>query len=421
MGDERAARRYWPALDGLRAVAVVLVVAYHADRDLVPRGGAIGVTAFFALSGFLITTLLLREREGSGRIDLRDFYRRRALRLLPALVVIVGVTTAYSLVSGDLPRTVDAALPVLGYAFNWFRAFPGDDPEGWGLLEHAWSLSVEEQFYVVWPLAVLAALGLAARAPAGAGAGGDAGTRRPVAVLVLAVAGSLASLAWRLTLWDDAAPQASAARLYNGTDTVADQLLVGAALAAGLAWWDARRAAAGRPPADGTHPTLRAVAGVGAPLALAYLVWVATTFPGGPGPDANRLYLEWGSLSFAMATLVVVVACTRAEGSWPARLLAVRPAVALGRVSYGTYLWHFPVILVVDLRLPDAPDVVRGSVVVAATAVAVAASWRLVEQPFLARRHRSGPGPQVPARTAPADQAAPVTTPGPARPSSPRR
>ncbi|HUG87031.1 MAG TPA: acyltransferase [Euzebya sp.] len=388
MGTAQADRRYWPALDGMRGVAVLLVIAYHGERSLAPRGGAIGVTMFFTLSGFLITTLLLRERADTGRIGLGRFYWRRALRLLPALVTLVAVTCAYALVTGNQERTLGAALPVLLYVGNWMRTLR--DSEGLGLLEHTWSLSIEEQFYLVWPLAVMAAAALVPRA------------RQAEAVLVLSVGGSLASLLWRLQLWDPEEPRWSAARLYNGTDAVVDQLLVGAALAAGLAIWDRRRAArasGSRPvPEDGaseSRPVPKVVGAVLAPLALAYLVFVARVRPGGDSLDNDRRYLEWGSLTFALAGAVVVLACVRSADQWLPRLLSVPPLIAIGKVSYGLYLWHFPVILVVDEQLPDAPDLVRGGAVIAATAGTTLLSWFLVERPFL--KLKDGPRTSVPA------------------------
>jgi len=428
----------------MRGLAVLLVVAYHGERSLMPRGGAIGVTMFFTLSGFLITTLLLREREATGRVALGRFYVRRALRLLPALVVLVGVTSAYAAVTGSFERTLGAALPVLLYVGNWVRTLR--DTEGLGLLEHTWSLSVEEQFYLVWPLAVLGASAVAARA------------RQAEAVLAVAVAGSLASLLWRLQLWDAAEPRWSAARLYNGTDAVADQLLVGAALAAALTIWDRRSAARGTqglpvpegrgteglpvpegrgteglpasegrgteglpasegrgteglpvPEGRGTEGLpasegrgqgvsrgLFALAGaVGAPLALAYLVYVARVHPGGDSLANDRRYLEWGSLSFALAAAVLVLGLTRGADRWLPRLLAWRPLVAVGKVSYGLYLWHFPVILAVDDQLPAAASPTRAAAVLSLTAVATLASWFLVERPFLALK--DGPRTTAPA------------------------
>lgn len=377
-------RVYWPALDGLRALAVLLVFAYHAgpvvgDRSLAPRGGSIGVTMFFTLSGFLITTLLLRERDRTGTVSLRRFYRRRALRLLPAIVALVAVTSAYALASGNYPRTLDAAIPVLLYVFNWFRALPETFAVGggYGLLEHTWSLSVEEQFYVVWPLVVLVGASLVPR------------RSQAVAVLVLAVGGSVASLLWRLQLWDVDAPRRSAARLYNGTDTVADQLLLGAVLAAALSLWDHHASERDPQRPQAAQRVFAFVGAVLAPMALAYLVWVAAVQPGGTGLDNDRRYLEVGSVTFAAATAVVVLACTRAPDTWLPRLLARRLPVEVGRVSYGIYLWHFPVILVADQHLQGQPQLVRGAVVLAGTAAIVLASWVFVERPFLARKDRT--------------------------------
>ena len=332
----------------MRGVAVLLVVAYHGERSLMPRGGAIGVTMFFTLSGFLITTLLLRERASSGRIALGRFYWRRALRLLPALVTLVAVTSAYAWITGNQERTLDAALPVLLYFGNWMRTLR--DSEGLGLLEHTWSLSVEEQFYLVWPLAVLAAAALVPK------------VRQAEAVLVLALAGSAASLLWRLQLWDPDEPRWSAARLYNGTDAVADQLLVGAALAAALAIWDrnaARRASRrddteGQPVAPdarleplprpnlliGRSRGLFALAGaVLGPVALAYLVFVARVRPGGDSLDNDRRYLEWGSLTFALAGAEVRGPSLRARNGRSTRnhdasvVAAVRARTAAPRVT----------------------------------------------------------------------------------------
>ncbi|HEY1118039.1 MAG TPA: acyltransferase family protein, partial [Acidimicrobiales bacterium] len=178
-----------------------------------------------------------------------------------------------------------------------------------------------------------------------------------------------------------------------GTDAVADQLLVGAALAAGLAIWDRRRG----PGATGELPVPGAgvVGAVAAPVALAYLVFVARVHPGGDSLANDRRYLEWGSLTFALAAAVVVVACVRAGDSWLPRLLSLSPLVAIGKVSYGLYLWHFPVILVVDEQLPDASDVVRGATVIAATAATTLLSWFLVERPFLTLK--DGPRTSAPA------------------------
>ncbi|HEU5085040.1 MAG TPA: acyltransferase family protein, partial [Acidimicrobiales bacterium] len=238
---------------------------------------------------------------------------------------------------------------------------------------------------LVWPLALLAAAALVPK------------IRQAEAVLALAVGGSLLSLWWRLQLWDVDEPRWSAARLYNGTDAVADQLLVGAALAAGLAIWDrraaARRAQHPRPASEGR--SFGWVGAVAAPVALGYLVFVARVHPGGDSLANDRRYLEWGSLTFALAAAVIVLACVRAGDRWLPRLLSAPPLVAVGKVSYGLYLWHFPVILVVDEQLPDASTPARATAVLVGTAVCTVASWVLVERPFLALK--DGPRTAVPA------------------------
>lgn len=405
---------HWPALDGIRAVAVALVVAYHLSPEAVQRGGSIGVTTFFTLSGFLITSLLLAESEGTGTVSLRRFYLRRALRLLPALVVLVPVVVAYALWSGRADDTVAAVPAVVLYVSNWVRAVSGFDTLG--LFEHAWSLAVEEQFYLVWPLVLLAV-------------GAVVGRRdRARAVLLVALAGSAASLAWRLVLWDGNDPAGSAARLYNGTDTVADQLLIGAALAAAVRLLVRRRAptSSPHPPPSPAARGVGSAAGIGlsapmvaglsatAPAALGFLVWVAIERPGGATVANNRLYLTWGATAFAVAAAVVVLAGVAAPASPLSRLLSVRPLVAVGRVSYGIYLWHYPVILAVQAELPDAGTWGQRTISLAVTALAVTLSWRLVERPWLARKERLAP--TAPVRPDTAARPSPRAATAPARP-----
>jgi peptidoglycan/LPS O-acetylase OafA/YrhL len=344
-GDGRVHRI--PALDGLRAVAVAGVLCAHLRIGL-PQAG-VGVNVFFVLSGFLITTLLLREREGRGTIALGRFYVRRLLRLYPALLVVVLAVAAYSVVLVDDPvlatRTEHTALTSLLYVTNWERAFGGNG----GMLAHTWSLSIEEQFYLVWPLALLVAHRVA-------GARG---------VLVLALAGSVGALGLRFLLWDDGA---GLARIYNGTDTEADQLLLGAALAVLVARSAPLVARAGR---------------LLAPVGAAFVVAVAVS------ALTPEMQFTWGATGVALgAAAVIGHVVTAPEGAW-ARALSVRPLVAVGRISYGLYLWHFPVTFVVGDRLPGA--VGRSVGVVAVSLVAAALSYRLVEQPILRARDRRDP------------------------------
>jgi peptidoglycan/LPS O-acetylase OafA/YrhL len=352
-----------PALDGLRAVAVVLVIAYHLDAGWLP-GGFLGVDLFFVISGFLITTLLLRERAATGRIGLRDFWVRRFRRLVPLLVVVVAATVAATRAWGvpEQWSSVRAdALGALAYVANWrfvladqsyFESLLGPSP-----LLHTWSLGVEEQWYLVWPLAMagLGALAVSSR-----------GRRAVLAALGLGIAASATSM---VVLFDASDPS----RAYYGTDSRAQHLLVGAALAwllhlrPGLV--DAASRRRWRP---------------AAPVALTVLVVVAATTPA----DAAWLY-RGGLLALSLVAAVVVWAVTvpveRSSLGW----LAAPPLVWLGRRSYGLYLWHWPVVVFVGapigLEWTGAPLLVtRLAAVLALTEL----GHRLVEVPA----RRPGPG-----------------------------
>jgi peptidoglycan/LPS O-acetylase OafA/YrhL len=368
----------WRALDGVRGIAVLLVVAYHLELPHASRGGAIGVTMFFALSGFLITSLLLREADERGSIDLPSFSMRRVLRLVPALTVLCAAMLVWTVASDPDDRT-GAALPwVVLYAGNWERVIHGMG--SLGALEHAWSLGVEEQFYLLWPLCVLG-LGLVAR-PASRAAG----------VLGGSLIGAAVSLAWRVHLWNPHDPFQSVGRLYNGTDAVADQLLLGCALAAAL------HLVRGR--AGATAGLRRAAGAVGVP-ALAYLLWIAAFRPGGTSVDNTRLYLTYGSTTFALASTLLVASAVLAPATALSRLLATRPLVAIGQRSYGIYLWHYPLIVAVGSDWPGLGRNAQRIVVVGATTLVTVASYRLVEQPALRwkrrfeRVGRTGPRPAV--------------------------
>lgn len=350
---------YNPALDGLRAVAVIGVVLFHGGVSWVP-GGFLGVDVFFVLSGYLITTLLLRERVATGRVDLRQFWLRRLRRLLPAVLLLIGVlgVTAPFLVEPVQRASVRGdGLAALAYVANWrfvlteqsyFAGVPSP-------LRHLWSLSVEEQWYLVFPVVV--ALALRSARPS---------ARRVRPFLVGLVLAAAASAVWMAHLTSG---PVEVSRAYYGTDARAHSLLVGAILAVAAAQWP-------------LHQARRALSVAGA--AGAAVVVAAFALVG----EADRWMYRGGFLALAVATagVVAAVAVPRRPGVL-ARALSVRPLVAVGKVSYGLYLWHWPV----DVALTPARTGLDGhawweapALFALRTGVAAAftvASYRWVEQP----------------------------------------
>ena len=359
----RSALAYQPSLDGLRALAVAAVIAYHLDLPWAPRGGAVGVTLFFSLSGYLITTLLLRELAGAGRVRLGAFYARRGLRRCPALLLVVGCVAAYAVWFGpESSRARDlGALPyVLGYVGNWYRAVEGFGTLG--LLDHTWTLSVEEQFYLLWPPILLVTL--------------LRGSRRLLWV-VLAV-GCVGPLVVRLLLWDGLG---SAARVLNGTDTAADPLLMGCALAVALSTASV-----------GGLARLSAVARVAVWPATALLVADGVLrLDGNDLPTGVTITLLWGPTALGLASTVVVGAVVLRPPGW----LAVGGLRALGRISYGLYLWHYPVIRVLEERSPDGLTGAEQVLAVAVTLGASTLSYVLLERPLLGLKRLVPPAAPV--------------------------
>ncbi len=348
---------YHPAIDGLRAVAVAAVVLYHGEGSPLP-GGFLGVDTFFVISGFLITSLLVQEWVGTGGIDLRAFWGRRVRRLFPALVVLLVAVAVYALVAApDVTRRSLRwdGLATLGYVANWrlifshqsyFEQLAGASP-----LRHAWSLAVEEQWYLLWPIVAALALRRWGRRPRLLLAG--------VAALALA---STVEMAWLVRGAGDTS------RAYYGTDTRAQALLVGAGLALVLRRWPL--------PADrspGPRAALvRALGLVGLVVGIGLFVLV---------DDRQRWMYRGGFLLCALAWAAVVAACLRGAGGPVGGLLARRPLVALGRISYGVYLWHWPVIVVATRARTGWSGWPLLGLQIALTVGLAAASFVLVEQP----------------------------------------
>ncbi len=349
--DPGLARR--PALDGLRGVAVLAVLVYHLD---LLGGGFIGVDVFFVLSGFLIGSLLDAELSTTGRIDLPRFWARRARRLLPALVVVGVAVAIWVHQTGDWetwPLRRDDLLATFGYVANWhfvladtdyFAATAGASP-----LLHTWSLAVEEQFYLLWPLLFLAAAWLGGRAfgrrrlrdDRGVGVrNGDHGGRARLLPVVVAGLVATTSVALLALLFDPAAPS----RAYYGTDTRIHQILVGVLLALIMRPW----ATDPRQSADGRSLAARLAAMAQVPLAILLGVAFVLADPTDP------IYYFGGSLAIALVVAALIFAVERAPRAIVARVLSTRVLVALGTISYGLYLWHWPVIVATAPADPSA-------------------------------------------------------------------
>jgi peptidoglycan/LPS O-acetylase OafA/YrhL len=344
-----------PVLDGIRGWAILAVLAVNSHLPFT-GGWFIGVDIFFVLSGFLITTILLEEHRSAPAGMVKRFYLRRALRLLPALGALSVALALYALLAqkGDEARiTFSAILVTLFYFANWYQAF---NPLGvLGALGHAWSLSVEEQFYFVWPLLLLLAL--------------RRGLPRWTIAAVL-MAGVVAVVLWRAWLWSHGAGYL---RVYCGLDTRADALLVGAGCAF-LRWWGI------------THRWNRQALRFASVCAVLCIV--------GTGTMANYTsgVLYYGGLTaVAVAAGVIVLAAVEDPASALSRALAARWLGWFGSISYGLYLWHFPVFQVLTARrfasLP-AGDVLVHVVRIAVAVSLAALSFALVERPFLKLKKR---------------------------------
>jgi peptidoglycan/LPS O-acetylase OafA/YrhL len=342
-----------PALDGIRAVSILGIMFNHGGFAWA-AGGIISVNVFFVLSGFLITLLLMKEWTRSGTIRLRAFWARRARRLLPALFVLLGGIGLYALYfapSGTQSSLFGDGLSTLFYFGNWhsiitdqsyFVQVSASSP-----LLHTWTLAIEEQFYIVWPLIVLGVLKL---------------WRSPRILLIMAVVGVLASALEMALLFH---PGADPSRLYYGTDTRAQDILVGAATGILLT---GRGAATGH----------RARAGFSWLAVVAAAVFVAEWWRIN---SSASVPFRGGFLVADLMVALVICGVTLAPLGIPARVLSIRPLTFVGRISYGLYLWHWPIFLVLTHARTGLGIYSLFALRIAVTFVVATLSWYLVETP----------------------------------------
>jgi peptidoglycan/LPS O-acetylase OafA/YrhL len=360
-------------------------------------GGFLGVDAFFVLSGFLITSLLLAEHQRSGRIDLPAFWARRARRLLPALLLVLGVVVVvarWTVPAEELPALRLDVLAAIAYFANWRMMSRGGgyfaETAAPSPVQHTWSLGIEEQFYLFWPLLVVALLMLARR-------------HGRAVLLVVCGAGAAGSAFAAALLFDPA----DVDRAYYGTDTRAMALLTGAGLAVALA---------GRTAGAEVRPMARRLLGACAVGGVVVTGWLWVYADG-----ADPWLYRGGFAVAALAVVAVVGHAVMCPRSPTARLLAIAPLVWLGRISYGVYLWHWPLFQWLNAERTG----LTGPGLLAArcgAALAVAtASYLLVEQPMRHARwsHRPALTPTVAggAMAATAVLAVLATVPPPAPPA----
>ena len=386
----RPKSRYIPALDGLRTLAVVAVVLYHLNLTWA-QGGLLGVTIFFVLSGYLITRLLINEIAKTGRIDLKSFWIRRIRRLFPAVVTVVVVTCALCTVFNHvmLTKMRPDILPSLLFFNNWWQIMQDvsyfnalGDPSP---LTHFWSLAIEEQFYLIWPPLLFAMVSMHVSKP---------NTRR--VVLGLAAVSALAMM----VLYN---PAADPSRVYYGTDTRVFSLLLGAWMAfipdrdlaparlvrhlgldrlAGADKHDKSKSdtaeAATTKPSElarfWSSPASIDLMGVVGLVGLAAMVALTNGY--------TAFQYRGGTLLCSILTLMVIAACVQPQGM-VARALAAEPLVWIGKRSYSIYLWHYPLLLLMNpvANINDTPWWHYILQVLLVVAVAEC-SYRFIETPF---------------------------------------
>lgn len=365
-------------LDSLRALAVLMVVVYHFVPSALP-GGFIGVDVFFVLSGFLITSLLVQEWSGSEAISLKEFWRRRARRILPALgVMLVVVLTVVGFIGGDILTGLPAQiLGAVTFSSNWVYVATGATYESAltpALFNNLWSLAVEEQFYLLWPLLVVAGFVATKRLT----------QRRSRAVLVFGI--GLLAAGSAVLMFALFTPGADPTRVYFGTDTHLFGLMIGAITAFVMVphsefGWPTRLPLLSRAAQSLPGAVVRLFHALVALGCVAFLVWAARAFD-----FSSAVPFQWGlvAVDAAAAVLIAVIVCNQGA----ARRIERKPLAWVGRRSYGLYLWHWPVLVVVASLASDRSaghdaNLLTLVVGLLLTFVCAGLSYRFVELPIM--------------------------------------
>jgi peptidoglycan/LPS O-acetylase OafA/YrhL len=347
--------RYISGLDGLRAISVLAVILYHLHFPWI-NGGYLGVTVFFVLSGYLITDLLINEYQKTGMIDFKSFWVRRLRRLLPALfVMLILITVWITLFQRDylagLRGEIGAAFV---YISNWyyvwqehsyFTKFAPPSP-----LQHMWSLAVEEQFYIVWPILMLLALKFAK-------------STGKLAFLVMLL--SVVSAEFMAFLFT---PDEDPSRVYYGTDTRAFSLLIGAALAI---VWPSRRL---KPQVTAEMKRALDITGLAAFIGMILFIIFLRE---------DSAFLYYGGMYLASAIVALLIAVIVHPASIVGDVLSWRPLLWFGVRSYGIYIWHFPILVLLGLGVDTGEfQMWRVLLALVLTIVLSALSWKFIEDPI---------------------------------------